>query len=462
MKPIGKSTKPKTHYVCAECGASSLRWLGRCPGCGAWNSLAEERTGPRDRRARPAAARPVALGDVKAEGAQRLETGLTELDRVLGGGPVAGSVVLLAGDPGIGKSTLLMQALASLAGRGHRALYVSGEESASQLALRGRRLRQGAMDQVRVLTTTELTDVEAALAEPAGDRPAVAVIDSIQTLRSPDLDSAAGTVGQLREVTARLVERAKGDEGVCLFLIGHVTKEGMIAGPKVLEHQVDTVLSFEGDHTHSFRILRATKNRFGPSGEIGVFEMLREGLREVADPSALFLAERPLQAAGSIVVPTAEGSRPLLVEVQALVAPAVYGAARRVASGIDSNRLAILLAVLDRKAKVHVADRDVFASLAGGARVDERAIDLALAVAVVSSLQNMAVAPELALFGEVGLAGEVRAVPRAGPRIAEARKLGFRTVIVPKGNAERLTVEEQEGCKVVAVSTLVEALSAAL
>ncbi|HJL31539.1 MAG TPA: magnesium chelatase domain-containing protein, partial [Polyangiaceae bacterium LLY-WYZ-15_(1-7)] len=273
--------------------------------------------------------------------------------------------------------------------------------------------------------------------------------------------SAPGSVSQLREVAARLIDLAK-RHGIALFLIGHVTKEGAIAGPKVLEHLVDTVLSFEGDRSHAFRVLRATKNRFGPAQEMGVFEMDREGLREVPDPSALFLAERPEGSAGSVVVPTAEGTRPLLVELQALVAPAVYGNARRVVSGLDGNRLAILLAVLDRKAQTRVLDRDVFASVAGGARVDERALDLALAVAVVSSYRQRAVPADLVVFGEVGLAGEVRAVPRPGPRIAEARKLGFRRVLLPKTNAERLTKKEKKGLTLMPVGTLAEALETAL
>ena len=440
--------------------------MGRCTGCGAWNTLVEERvTPPGEERRKPRrsggrsqSAKAVALGDVSKEDARRLSTGLAELDRALGGGPVAGGVVLLAGDPGIGKSTLLMQTLSGLAGRGHKSLYVTGEESAAQIALRGERLGGDAMDDMLVLPTTDLTDVELCIDE---ENPSVVVIDSIQTLRSPDLDSAAGSVGQLREVTARLVDRAKA-EGTALFLIGHVTKEGAIAGPKVLEHMVDTVLSFEGDRTHAFRLVRATKNRFGPAHEVGVFEMVREGLREVPDPSALFLAERPTRAAGSLVVPTAEGSRPLLVEVQALVAPAVYGAARRVATGLDSSRLSILLAVLERKAEVHVLDRDVFASIAGGIRVDERAIDLALAVAVVSSLRDRPVDPEMCLFGEVGLAGEARAVPRPDARIAEARKMGFRKVILPRGNAERLPESERKSIDLIPVSSLAEALEAAL
>jgi DNA repair protein RadA/Sms len=457
----------KTLYVCGECGASSARWLGRCASCGGWNTLAEERVrapagkGARGRavKAEPVVApRPQPLGEVNAEDARRIPTGIDELDRVLGGGPVAGGVVLLGGDPGIGKSTLLMQALAALAAKGSRGLYVTGEESASQVALRGERIGGDGMREVQVLATTDLEDVEAALNE---DTPHVAVVDSIQTVRSTELESAAGSVAQLREVSARLIDVAK-RKGVALFLIGHVTKDGALAGPKVLEHLVDTVLSFEGDRTHAFRIVRVTKNRFGSAQEMGVFEMVREGLREVPDPSAMFLAERPERASGSLVVPTAEGSRPLLVEVQALVAPAVYGAARRVASGIDANRLSILLAVLERKAEVHVLDRDVFASIAGGARVDERAVDLALAVAVVSSLRDRPVAGDLAVFGEVGLAGEVRAVPRPGPRIAEARKLGFTRIVLPKGNAARLLPDERAGVELVPVATLADALSAAL
>jgi DNA repair protein RadA/Sms len=440
--------------------------MGRCSACGQWNSLVEERVprrpagkaalGRTEVPSRPAKALP--LTEVPADQARRLPTGIDEFDRVLGGGPVAGGVCLVAGDPGIGKSTLMMQVLAHLAHRNWDTLYVTGEESAAQVALRGLRLDQPGMAQVRVLATTSLADVEDALAQ---EKPAIAVIDSIQTLRSSDLDSPAGSVGQLREVAGRLIDWAKGRD-VSLLLIGHVTKEGAIAGPKVLEHQVDAVLAFEGDQTHTFRLLRATKNRFGPTQEVGVFEMMAEGLKEVPDPSALFLAERPTHAAGSLVVPTAQGSRPVLMEVQALVAPAVYGAARRVASGIDGNRLAILLAVLERKAEVHVLDRDVFASVAGGARVDERAVDLALAVAVVSSLRNCPVAPELALFGEVGLAGEVRAVPRPAPRIAEARKLGFRTLIMPRGNAERLTDEQRQGVTIHPVATLAQALEIAL
>ncbi len=452
--------KPKTVYACNACGATSPRWLGRCPSCGEWNTLVEEVVRPAAAKsgaaARASTASPVLLADVEADDARRIPIGIGELDRALGGGLVAGGVVLLGGDPGIGKSTLLMQALAALAAQGRVALYVTGEESAAQIALRGRRLGAEGIERVHVQATTDLADVEAAIAKL---RPDVVVLDSIQTVRSADLESVSGSVAQIREVSARLVDVAK-REGIALFLIGHVTKDGALAGPKLLEHIVDTVLAFEGDSGHAFRLVRATKNRFGPANELGVFEMVKEGLREVPDPSALFLAERKRDASGSLVVATAEGSRPLLVEVQALVAPAVYGAARRVATGVDASRLAILLAVLERKADVHVLDRDVFVSIAGGARVDERATDLGLALAVVSSLREKPVSPELVAFGEIGLAGEVRAVPRPAPRLAEARKMGYSRVVLPKGNAERLTSAERDALDLVPVTSLAEALCA--
>ncbi len=458
-----KSTKKaRTAFVCNACGASSPRWLGRCPACGAWESLVEERLEPRaSGGARGNVAgdrtRPMALGEVPADAARRIETGLPELDRVLGGGPVLGGVILLGGDPGIGKSTLLMQALAGVAARGRKALYASGEESAAQIALRARRLGTEGVEKVLVQATTELDELEQAIDE---DKPDVVVVDSIQTLRSAELESAAGSVGQLREVAARLVELAK-RRGIALFLIGHVTKDGALAGPKLLEHLVDTVLSFEGDATSSHRIVRASKNRFGPAQEMAVYEMVRDGLREVPDPSAHFLAERPARVSGSVVVPISEGARPVLLEVQALVAPALYGQARRVAAGIEASRLAILLAVIERKAEVHVLDRDVFASVAGGARIEERAADLALAIAIVSSLRDRAVPPDMVIFGEVGLAGELRAVPRAPQRVMEAKKLGFRCVVLPLGNAQQLTADERRDLDVRGVSSLADALSAA-
>ena len=366
---------------------------------------------------------------------------------------MVGGVVLVGGDPGIGKSTLLMQALAGLCAGGARGLYATGEESAAQVAMRARRLGVGGAS-LLVQATTELDEIEQTIHSEA---PSIVVVDSIQTVRTSTVDSVAGSVAQIRAVASRLIEVAKRD-GMTLFLIGHVTKEGTLAGPKVLEHLVDTVLSFEGDASGAFRLVRTEKNRFGAAQEVGVFEMFEDGLREVPDPSSLFLRERPERAAGSVVFPSAQGSRPLLVEVQALVAPAVYGSARRVSSGIDGKRLAILLAVLDRKSEIHVLDQDVFTSVAGGARVDERAGDLALAIAIVSSLRDRAVSPGLAVFGEVGLAGEVRAVPRAAMRLGEVKKLGFARVILPAGNLAALNGDAPDGLELTGVKTLDEAL----
>ena len=455
--------------MCAECGQAAPRWLGRCPSCNSWGSLAEERapsanaTKLSSRTAAAAAAgaagvgKAVTLSDVPPDSARRISTAIPELDRVLGGGPVVGGVVLVGGDPGIGKSTLLLQALGGVASSGENTLYVTGEESSAQVALRARRMAGIGIERVRVLAATDLDEIEAALSREA---PRAVVVDSIQTMRASELESPAGSVGQLREVTARLVDLAK-VRGLALFLIGHVTKEGSIAGPKVLEHLVDTVLAFEGDSTLNYRIVRSTKNRFGPANELGVFEMLEDGLRGVTDPSRLFLAERPLHAAGSVVVPTAQGQRPLLVEVQALVAPAAYGSARRVATGLDSQRLAMLLAVLERKAHVQVLDQDVFVSAVGGARVDEPAIDLALAVAITSSLRERAVPHDTVVFGEVGLTGEVRGVPRASQRLDEARKLGFRRAIVPATIIDRLRPNESAGIELVGVRDVSSALRSA-
>lgn len=453
---MAKKTQTKSAFVCQQCGGVAPKWLGRCPDCQAWGTLVEERVraSSSGNRTESRSAGPVPLASVTEDDAMRMPTGIGELDRALGGGVVAGGVVLLGGDPGIGKSTLLMQALAKLGEKGAATLYVTGEESAAQVAMRARRLGLG--DSLMLLATTELEAVMDALST---HRFQVVVIDSIQTLRSGDLESAPGAVAQLREVTARLTEHAKRDN-VAMFLIGHVTKDGSIAGPKVLEHLVDTVLSFEGDSTHAFRLVRAIKNRFGPAHEVGVFEMAQDGLQEVPDPSALFLAERPAQAAGSVVVPIAEGTRPVLVEVQALVSPALYGSPRRVATGLDGNRLSVLLAVLTRKAHVHVMDQDVFASVAGGARIEERAADLALAAAIVSSLRERPVREGTVVFGEVGLAGEVRAVPRANARVIEAAKMGFRQVVMPAVNAERLTAAERKGMDIRGVKTLDDALRA--
>jgi DNA repair protein RadA/Sms len=452
------SKSAKTMFECNACGTQSPKWLGRCTNCGGWNSLIEmpQRRGASAGHSTGAArAVPQPIGDISALEAKRFSTGLSELDRALGGGPVAGGVILLGGEPGIGKSTLLMQALAGLVRGGAKALYVTGEESASQVAMRAQRIGIGPT--LMLLATTELADIVSAMDAARFD---VVVIDSIQTMRESELEAGAGSVAQLREVTAKLTDIAKRRD-IAMFLIGHVTKDGGLAGPKVLEHLVDAVLSFEGDSTHALRIVRAAKNRFGPAQEVGVFEMTADGLREVKDPGSLFIEERPKHATGSVVVPTAQGSRPLLVEVQALVAPAQYGAPRRVATGLDANRLAVLLAVLARKAGVHVLDQDVFASVAGGVRVDEPAVDLALCIAVVSSLRERPAQPESVFFGEVGLAGELRAVSRAASRAQEARKLGFRRIVMSAANAERLTASERKGLDIVGVPTLDAALGEA-
>jgi DNA repair protein RadA/Sms len=455
----------KSLYECGECGAQSPKWLGRCAECGAWNTLVESVARPPSRAGeRPAEARvPQALSAVTAERVPRVSTALPELDRVLGGGLVRGGVVLIGGDPGIGKSTLLLQSLIGMAASGRRVLYASGEESAAQVALRARRLssgvgKRGALGEgdVQLLSTTELADVVAALAGAHYD---AVVVDSIQTLRAGELQSAPGSVAQLREVSARLIELAKARD-TPLWVIGHVTKDGALAGPKVLEHLVDVVLSFEGDPTHTYRLVRGQKNRFGATHEVAVFEMASEGLREVAEPSALFLSERPDRAPGSAVAATAEGSRPMLVEVQALVCPAQFGAPRRVATGLDHNRLAVLLAVLQRKASVHVIDQDVFASVAGGLRVDEPAVDLACCCAIVSALRERPLSPGVIAFGEVGLTGELRAVPRAALRVSEAKKLGFTRVVLPAGNAEALSKAEREGIELSPATRLDDALHA--
>jgi DNA repair protein RadA/Sms len=452
------SKAAKSVYECTACGAQSPKWLGRCPGCGGWSTLEEVRASARSSRGTAtarskASATPIAIADVVSDDAERFSTGIAELDRVLGGGVVRGGVTLLGGEPGIGKSTLLMQAVAGVAASGRRVLYVTGEESAAQVAMRARRLDISAS--LLLLATTDLDDALQALGSQHYD---MVVIDSIQTLRSPDLESAAGSVGQLRDVAGRLTEHAKA-HAVAMFVIGHVTKDGSLAGPKVLEHLVDTVLSFEGDASHAYRVVRATKNRFGPAQELGVFEMAQKGLREVPDASALFIAERPLRAAGSVVIPTTQGSRPLLVEVQALVAPALYGAPRRVTTGLDANRLAVLLAVLQRRAGVQVLDQDVFASVAGGVRVDEPAVDLALCVAIVSSLRDLAVVSELALFGEVGLTGELRAVARPALRIQEAKKLGFTRVLLPAANLAQLSAEDRADIELCPARDLEQALT---
>jgi DNA repair protein RadA/Sms len=447
--------KQRTHFSCQACGFQTPKWLGRCTECGGWNTLVEEAAASEAQRpawgAAGGTARPVRLVDVAADAEPRRRTGLREFDRVLGGGVVPGSLVLLGGDPGIGKSTLLLQAVEHLAASGP-VLYVSGEESLRQTKLRAERLGVQAPE----LHLFAETDAEKVLASAEALNPLALVIDSIQTMYLPELGSAPGTLSQVREVAGRLMAYAK-RSGVPTFLIGHVTKDGSIAGPRVLEHMVDTVLYFEGERGHAFRILRAHKNRFGSTDEIGVFEMKGSGLTEVEDPSALFLAERPAGQAGSTVTATVSGTRPLLVEVQALVAPTGYGTARRTAIGVDTNRVALLAAVLEKKEDIQLTGCDLFVNVAGGLTLSDPAADLAVCASLVSSLRNLALDSQTLVLGEVGLAGEVRAVAQAEQRLAEAAKRGFTRVILPSASARRLETRRLE---VIAVETLGHALSA--
>lgn len=443
-------TKGRLSYVCQSCGYTSPKWLGHCPACEAWNSFVEEVPRESATTAAVPPALPVVITEVVAAAEPRLATGSQELDRVLGGGLVPGSLVLIGGDPGAGKSTLLLGACRRLAEQGRPVLYVSGEESVAQIKLRADRLGVATPN---LLLLAE-NNLEAILGACEQARPQVVVVDSIQTVYKPDLPSAPGSVGQVRECTAELMHLAKG-QTVSVLIVGHVTKEGQLAGPRVLEHIVDTVLYFEGDRHHAYRIIRATKNRFGPTNEIGVFEMRTDGLREVPNPSAAFLSERAAEAPGSVVVCAMEGTRPLLVEVQALVTPTVFGMPRRTAAGVDYNRMVVLLAVLEKRAGLHLSSHDVYVSVAGGVTVDEPAADLGVAAAVASSLRERPVDTTVVAIGEVGLAGEIRAVSQLETRAVEAARMGFRRCIVPKLAAEL----EVPGIELVPVQHIGEALA---
>ncbi|HUX64397.1 DNA repair protein RadA [Sulfuricella sp.] len=446
--------KPKSVYTCTECGGQVPKWQGQCPHCMAWNTLVETVA-----EAAPAANRYSALAqpsqlqrlsDVEALETPRQTTGIAEFDRVLGGGLVPGGVVLIGGDPGIGKSTLLLQALCHL-GASNKVLYVSGEESAQQIALRAKRLALDA-GPVQLLAEIQLEKISATL---LAQKPHVAVIDSIQTVYSEALQSAPGSVAQVRECAAQLTRLAK-QTGITVILVGHVTKEGALAGPRVLEHIVDTVLYFEGDSNSSFRLIRAFKNRFGAVNELGVFAMTEKGLREVSNPSALFLSHHGQEVAGSCVMVTQEGTRPLLVEVQALVDEAHAPNPRRLSVGLEQNRLAMLLAVLHRHAGIACFDQDVFVNAVGGVKITEPAADLAVLLAIVSSLRNKPLPAKLVVFGEVGLAGEVRPVQRGQERLKEAAKLGFTHAVIPKANNPKQRIA---GMEVVAVDRLEDAVA---
>ncbi|MES2186201.1 MAG: DNA repair protein RadA [Pseudomonadota bacterium] len=454
--------KEKTLYTCTECGGTSPRWLGKCPHCGAWNTLIETaaQAAPlagKNRLGTPAFAalaqtsEVATLSEIEAQDVARTPTGLEELDRVLGGGIVEGAVVLIGGDPGIGKSTLLLQAVDALQRGGMETLYVTGEESGAQIALRSRRLGLD-RSQVQVLAEIQLEKILATL---DARQPALAVIDSIQTMYSDQLTSAPGSVAQVRECAAHLTRAAKAS-GIAIVLVGHVTKEGAIAGPRVLEHMVDTVLYFEGDTHSSFRLVRAIKNRFGAVNEIGVFAMTEKGLKGVANPSAIFLSQHSEPVPGSCVLVTLEGTRPMLVEIQALV-DGGGPSPRRLSVGLDRDRLAMLLAVLHRHAGIACMDQDVFVNAVGGVRISEPAADLAVMLAITSSLRGKPLPKGFIAFGEVGLAGEVRPAPRGQERLREAAKLGFSVAVVPKANAPKKPIE---GLEIHAVERVEEAMEA--
>lgn len=452
--------KEKTCYACTACGYEVSRWAGRCPGCGAWNTLEETIAAPAVRGAAPKAAkqRPgtgaaaMLLRDVPEDAAVRLSTDIGELDRVLGGGIVEGGLMLIGGDPGIGKSTLLLQVCANLCRQGRKVLYISGEESAKQLKLRARRLGID-VPNLYVLAENALDQVEDKLTQL---QPDVAVVDSIQTMYRPEMASAPGSVSQIRECTSLLMRLCK-ESGTAIFLVGHVTKEGAIAGPRMLEHMVDVVLYFEGDRQQEYRLLRAVKNRFGSVNELGVFQMTEKGMEVVDNPSEQLLSHRAKGASGSAVFCGMEGSRPLLCDVQALASPTYFGTPRRTVGGADTGRVALLLAVLEKRAGQKTYNQDIYINVAGGLELSEPAADLALCVAVASSLKDSCVGADVAVMGEVGLAGEVRAIPQCDRRVAECQRLGFTTVLLPKENLRRM--KAPEGMRLVGVDTVMQALS---
>lgn len=456
--------KQKSKFICQQCGYETSGWLGKCPECGEWNSLVEEVVfGDTDRKQQGKrlfdrnCVMPQTLAEIDNLAVERLDLGMTELNRVLGGGLVLGSIVLLAGDPGIGKSTLLLQAAAYVSERIKNVLYISGEESAQQIKMRASRLE---LPSARLLIWPE-TELERIEQEIKKLEPGLVIVDSIQTVFCSDLDSTPGSIGQIKETTARLTALAKG-LNIPVIIVGHVTKEGSIAGPRVLEHMVDTVLYFEGERHQQYRILRAIKNRFGSTFELGVFEMQEEGLVEITNPSQAFLAERPASSPGSVVTASMEGTRPLLVEIQALVSHSVFGQPRRIATGTDYNRVNLIMAVLEKRVGLNFSQQDAYVNIVGGIKISEPALDLAIAVALASSLKNRNCPPGLLVMGEVGLTGEIRGISHLEKRLHEAKKLGFSHCIIPAGSKYSRTFAEEEGLDIMEVRTLQEALELAI
>ena len=448
--------KTSTVFFCQSCGYESPKWMGQCPGCREWNTFVEETVEKKSAakaHERRAAGGPVCLSSIETKDEERVTTRMQELDRVLGGGIVPGSLVLVGGDPGIGKSTLLLQVCQKLADDGHEVLYISGEESLKQIKLRAERIGQFS-DKLRLFCETNLELIGDTI---RSNKPEVVIIDSIQTMYNEDVNSAPGSVSQVRESTSVLMQLAKG-LGISIFIVGHVTKEGTVAGPRVLEHMVDTVLYFEGDRHASYRILRAVKNRFGSTNEIGVFEMRETGLTEVENPSQFMLNGRPEEASGSIVACSMEGTRPILLEIQALVARSQLAMPRRTAAGMDYNRVSLLLAVLEKRLNLHLSGSDVYVNIAGGIRINEPAIDLGVVLAIVSSSRDRAIDEKVLAFGEVGLSGEVRAVSQAAQRVQEAKKLGFTTVILPEVCREQ--IGDVKGVRLIGVRSVGDAVQA--
>jgi len=448
--------KTKTLFVCQQCGAESPRWIGKCPSCDSWNSYVEESVAPVSGKHGGIVFKdsPTLLSDIKTQTEQRFLTGINEFDRVMGGGIVPGSVTLIGGDPGIGKSTLSLQAGCSLSGAKKKVLYVSGEESVKQTKLRAERLLATKENTIYIVNQVDLNTIIEYINKMSPD---VVVIDSIQVVYQSEISSTPGSVSQVRECSAILTHLAK-SLGIALFIIGHVTKEGMIAGPRVLEHIVDTVLYFEGERYSTYRILRATKNRFGSTNEIGVFEMTSTGLSEVPNPSEIFLSERPQNASGSVVTPIIEGTRPFLVEIQGLVSRSSFGVVRQKAQGFDANRLALLVAVLEKRIRLNLQDKDIFLNVVGGVRVMDPACDLPVVIAIASALLEKAVAYDTAVLGEVGLSAEVRSVSQIAARINEAEKLGFKKCIVPKNNLSKESDLKSQKMEIIGVLSVKEAL----
>jgi len=448
---MGQMSKTRIKYICSNCGYESLRWLGKCPECDSWNTFTEEiiETNKRKPTAYKGILNIKKIDEIEGVEKNRITTGIGELDRVLGGGFIPGSVILLGGDPGIGKSTLAMQAASKI---NDKVLYVTGEESTAQIKSRAERLKIKS-DNFFVLSETDLNIIIASINSLA---PSLVIIDSIQTMYRSDLDNSPGTITQIRECTSQLMEMAKRNQ-VSVLIVGHVTKEGFIAGPKVLEHMVDTVIQFEGEAHHSFRILRAEKNRFGSTNEIGIFEMHEEGLTEVKNPSELFLSEREKDISGSAITASIEGTRPILLEVQALVTPSSFGNPQRVATGFDYRRLSILLAVLEKRSGLRLSASNVFLNMAGGVKITEPAVDLAVCCSIASSLTDKVVAGKTVLIGEVGLGGEVRSVGHIEKRIQEAQKLGFEKIIIPQNNMKSLKINSS--MKILGVESLTEAIN---